>query len=187
MTAHPPVAFDGALRPEWFDRALAVRAETASAEEFRAELREHLRPQIQGRVSLDKTLQQLQRTVGFRSPAPPERLAEALDRLVSEPIESRVLVRLSLLLASVPFLSACGCAVVRMADASGDRFTSAQLCARMQERYGHRATIPRRVMYALQTLAAFGGLKHERPSWARLQALSRAVAAAEDFGGGMRR
>lgn len=176
MSAHPPVQFDRALRPEWFDRALAVRAETKNAAEFRAALKAHLQAQVQGRWTLDKLVQQFQRTVGFRSPLPPERLAEALRVLSESDAGVRQPVRLQLLLEAVPFLADCAQTIVRLADASGDTFTLGQLTARVQERYGHRKGIPPTVRHALQTLEAFGALGHRYGKWERLGALSAAVA-----------
>ena len=175
MSAHPPVQFDRALRPEWFDRALALRAETKNAAEFRAALLEHLRGQVEGRWTLDKLVQQFQRTVGFRSPLSPERLAEALHILSEAEAAARPRVRLQLLVEAIPFLRDCAQTINRLADASGDEFTLAQLTERMQERYGHRGTIPRRVRNVLQTLEAFGALGHRHGKWERLGALSDAT------------
>ena len=179
MPALPSVQFDRALRPEWLDRALAVRAETHDATEFRAALLGHLRAQVQGRWTLDKLVQQFQRMVGFRSPLPPQRLAEALRLLSEVDAAARAPVRLRLLLDSVPFLADCAQTIMRLADASGDAFTLAQLTERMQERYGHRGTIPRRVRNALQTFEAFGALRHRHGEWVRDAALRRDVDGDE--------
>lgn len=175
MSSHPPVLFDRALRPEWLDRALALRAETQDAAQFRAALERHLRPQVRGRWTLDKLVQQFQRTVGFRSPLPPERLAGALRQLSETDAAARPPVRLQLLLEAVPFLRDCAATIDRLADASGDLFTLAQVTERIQERYGHRGTIPRRVRNALQTLEAFEALGHRPGEWERLDLLRSTV------------
>jgi hypothetical protein len=173
------VQFDRALRPEWLDRALAVRAETQDGQTFRNTFMAHLEGQVRGPSTRARLAQQFQRMVGHRSRLPATRLSAALEVIKREPEPVRERERLRLLLESTPFLADCARVIERLAAASGDTFTLAQLTARMEERYGHRKSIPPTVRHALQTLEAFGGLAHQPGRWTRLPGLTEALSGLE--------
>lgn len=160
-----PILFDRALRPEWIDFALERYLASESEAALRTELREWLGKRGLDHESAQKITLQLQRIVGYRSSMDRSALDAAYRSMCSLSPDDRNDIRLSLLSQNTPFFGDCLAAIQRQLLNGADRITVQDLYERMQELYGFRGTIPRRVRAVLQTLASFGCIENKRRSW----------------------
>ena len=175
MTDRIPILFDRALRPEWLDFALEQSVQYANPARQRQALRTYLEPRIKGREALDKTVTQLQRVVGARSPLPQERrlaLYEAMGRLSPD---ERTPLRLQLLLGASPFFADCVAGIRKMSLLGTHGITVGQLNERLVAKYGDRAIVPRSTHTVLQTLALLGALTNKDRRWSATSVLESAT------------
>lgn len=165
MTGHLPLRFDGVLRPEWVDFAVAYVAASSSEQEYLQGLRSHLAPHIAGRVALAKSVTLLQQTVGFRSPLGREHIVECAREMALLSPEGRTILRLRLVLEASPFFADCAAILVRFAAASDQPIAFGDILERVERRYGQRGSVRRRVHYVLHSLLHLGGAIHGPAGW----------------------
>jgi hypothetical protein len=165
MNERIPVQFDRALRPEWIDFALEQRFQTDDEKALRRVLRDYLEPQIKGTEALQKTIGQLQRTVGHRAALPETRLREFHVEMGKLPPEARTPIRLAILTESHPFFADCYAALQKLHALGVEGVTLQQMYERIVARYGDRGTVFRCVRYALQTLAFLGVVRNQNRRW----------------------
>lgn len=165
MNERIPILFDRALRPEWIDFALEKRFQVNDYEAFRLAVRDHLAPEVNGAEALRKTVSQLQRTVGFRTPIPEARLRESLHQMQRLSPDARTPVRMALLMQSQPFFTDCVSAMRKLQALGIEGVTYKQMYERIAGKYGERGTVPRSVERVLQTLAFLGVARNEDRCW----------------------
>ncbi len=165
MNRRIPILYDAALRPEWIDYALDQYMSEPGERELRAILTNYLRPQIKGAVTLDKAVRQLQRTVGYKSPLPKERLAAVHSNMSALSPDERADYRIYLLTESSPFLSACINAMKKLALLGLDGIEIKHIYERVCTQFGDRSTVYRRVRYVLQTLLLCGFATNRDRRW----------------------
>ena len=174
-----PVLFDRVLRPEWLDFALEQSIRLPDGAAQRQALREYLKPQIKGTEALIKTITQLQRVVGSRSPIPRGQLRAYHERMGQLSPDQRTPIRLSLLTEASPFFADCLTAMRRLAILGTDGVMLHQMYERLTAKYGDRSMVPRRVRYVLQTLALFGVVENKDRKWFLADAVPRQVLPEE--------
>lgn len=160
-----PILFDRALRPEWIDFALERYLASENEADLRAELKEWLGKKGLDRETAQKTTLQLQRIVGYRSAMDKTALEAAYESMCKLSPDERNAIRLSLISQNTPFFRDCVAAIRRQLLNGADRITAQDLYGRVQELYGHRGTIPRRIRAVLQTLAFFGCMENRKRAW----------------------
>lgn len=170
-----PVMFDRALRPEWLDFALENSVHVPNQAALRQELREYLRPQIRGMEALNKTVTQLLRVIGPRSPVPREQLCAYHERMELLTPDQRASIRLSLVTEASPFFADCLTAMRRLAVLGTDGVTLQQMYERLTIKYGDRSTVLRQVRYVLQTMALLGVVRNSNHKWFLTNSLPRQV------------
>ena len=165
MNERIPIMYDRALRPEWIDFALEQYLHAADEATLRKLLTEHLRPQIRGIETLQKTVRQLQRTVGFASPIPKVRLTEIHCQMSALSPDQRSSLRVQLLSEATPFVDDCLTAMLRLAVLGVKGVEIRYIYDRLSAKYGDRSMVYRRVRYVLQTLALFGIVENRDKRW----------------------
>ncbi len=165
MNERIPILFDRALRPEWIDFALEKRFQVDGESAFRRAVRDHLARQMNGAEAVRKTVSQLQRTVGFRTPIPEERLRASLEQMHKLSPDARTPVRLALLMQSQPFFADCVRAMRKLHALGIHGVTYQQMYERISGKYGERGTVPRSLGRVLQTLAFLGLARNEAKCW----------------------
>jgi len=175
MSDRIPILFDRALRPEWLDYALEQSMQCADPVRQRQVLRIYLEPRIKGQEALNKTVTQLQRVVGPRSPLAQARrgaLHEAMGKLAPD---ERTPLRLQLLLGASPFFADCVAGIRKMSLLEVRGITVSQLNERLVAKYGDRTIVPRSTHNVLQTLALLGALTNKDRRWSQTSVLECAV------------
>ena len=126
---------------------------------------DYLRPQIQGVETLEKTVRQLQRTVGLKSPIPKARLSEIHSQMSALSPDQRAALRVHLLSEATPFVDDCLTAMKRLAVLGVNGVEIKHIYERLAAKYGDRSMVYRRVRYVLQTLAMFGAVENRDKKW----------------------
>ena len=165
MNERIPIMYDRALRPEWIDYALDQYLQAKDEKELRKVLYDYLRPQIQGEQTLQKTARQLQRTVGYKSKIPKERLTEIHRQMSAMAPDQRAELRLQLLSESTPFVDDCITAMKRLSVLGVKGVEVKHIYERLVAKYGDRSMVHRRVRYVLQTLALLGFVENRDKRW----------------------
>lgn len=168
-----PVLFDRALQPEWFDFALAESCNKADDASLRRSLAEYLGNRASGAVTIEKTIRQLSRAVGPKSVIPQAVLRATLEVMSRLDPKERNAERLRLLCMSNTFVADCVSTLLKLHTIDPGGASLAQVTARMQDKYGDRGMVPRRVRYVLQTLVQFHGVAHVGRRWQPTEALKR--------------
>lgn len=165
MNERIPIMYDRALRPEWIDFALEQYLRAKDEDALRKVLYDYLRPQISSEQTLQKTVRQLQRTVGFKSSLSKERLEE-IHRLMSAMApDQRGALRVQVLAESTPFVNDCITAMKRLSVLGVKGVEVKDIYERLVAKYGDRSMVPRRVRYVLQTLALLGIVENRDKRW----------------------
>lgn len=165
MNHRIPILFDRALLPEWIDFALEQYLHTSDETAFKKVLIEHLEPEFNGKDALRKTIDQIQRVVGYRSLIAHEKRAATYSKMINLPPDKRADLRLQLLLESSPFVTDCFDTLKRL-DILGVNGIEIKLVKeRVSALYGDRYTVYRCVERAFQTLASFGFIESRDKKW----------------------
>jgi hypothetical protein len=165
MNERIPVLFDRMLRPEWIDFALEQYIKCSDPAVHRRTLREYLAPQVQGEVSRQKIVRQLQRSVGHLSPLSEDRLRGLYDTMRTLAPEERGPLRVQILEEATPFFADCLGALRRLRATGTNGVEIKHLYDRLIEKYGDREMVYRRVRYVLQTLVLLGAVSHKGQKW----------------------
>ncbi len=165
MNERIPVLFDRMLRPEWIDYALEQYLKCPDPAAHRRVLQEYLKDQVKGEVSRQKVVRQLQRSVGYLSTIPHERLEDIYRRMSALAPEERWPIRLEILEEATPFLADCVAALRRLSATGVSGIEIKQVYDRLVEKYGDREMVFRRVRYVLQTLVFLGVVRHQGQRW----------------------
>ena len=175
MNSRITVKFDGAIRPEWIDFALERYLHSTSEAQLRNTLKEFLQPFGNDPVTIQKTVLQLQRTVGYRSRISRSELEALYVQLADLKPEARNPVRLQILCESNNFFLDCVEALRKLRMAGTEEVSLQHLYARIDAIYGEREMVHRRVRYVIQTLAAFGCVTNTKGKWRIEDSLNREV------------
>lgn len=165
MNQRIPIMYDRPLRPEWIDFALEQYLQAEDEVTLRKALFEYLRPQIRGVETLEKTARQLQRTVGFKSSIPNDRLCEIHSQMSSLSPDQRSALRVHLLSEATPFVDDCLTAMKRLAVLGVKGVEIKHIYERISSKYGDRSMVYRAVRYVLQTLALSGVVENRDKRW----------------------
>ena len=168
-----PILFDRTLQPELFDFALAESCGGADDPALRRALAGYLGNRAAGAVTIEKTIRQLSRAVGPKSSVPREVLCAGLDAMSRLDPAQRDAERLRLLCLSNTFVADCVSTLLKLHSLDPDGASLAQLTGRMQDKYGDRGMVPRRVRYVLQTLVQFRGVAHVGRHWRPTEVLTQ--------------
>ncbi len=165
MSVYRPVMFDRPLRPEWVDHTLEQYMHSPSERALRILLREWLNTKGMGAYTAQKTALQLQRIAGFRSSLDRETLSKYHKAMSALAPDDRRSLRMELMLSTCPFFKDCVGVIQRMLLNGAQAVQMRDLYARVQDIYGYRGTIPRRVRSVMQTLAQFGYMEKTPKGW----------------------
>ncbi len=165
MNQRIPIMYDRALRPEWLDFALDNYLRATDEPTYRQTLVEHLRPQILGVEALRKTVDQLQRIVGYKSVVSRARLTEIHCQMLTLSPDKRATLRLQLLVEASPFLSDCLEAMKMLAILGVDGVEIKHIYDRLSTRYGDRSIVYRSVRHVLKTLAFHNLASNHDKKW----------------------
>ncbi len=165
MIGRIPIMFDRTVRPEWIDFALEQYLSSESEADLRVTLRRFMSANVEGVFTQQKTALQLQRAVGYKSPLTRKELEGYYERLASQTPGERNPLRFEILCRSNPFFRDCVSVLRKIRESGVECFELKHVYERVTALYGDRGSVPRRVRYVLQTLAAFEMVTNVGGKW----------------------